>query len=63
MSGGTVIAAGAPAHQTGGRRVLGLLGDLLLAIIVVLALPVALAITAGLVRLVIAVFTGSNLSF
>jgi len=56
MSGGTVLAPNAPRVLGRWRRALGIAGDLALAVAVVWALPLALAVVAGLVQLLRSAF-------
>jgi hypothetical protein len=56
MSGGAVLAPNAPRVLGRWRRALGIAGDLGLAVAVVWALPLALAVVAGLVQLLRSAF-------
>ena len=51
MSGGTVVAPGAPQRVGRGRQALGVAGDVAAAVALVWALPLALALVGVLVRL------------
>lgn len=50
MSGGTVTAPGAPVFRSRGRRALDIASDLVLAVLLVWALPLAWAIATAVVR-------------
>jgi hypothetical protein len=58
MSGGSFIAPGAPVYRSGSRRAFEIARDLLLAILVVWAIPVAWAIVTALLRFVVGLATG-----
>jgi len=50
VSGGTIIAPGAPVLRSPGRRGFDIVQDLVLAVFVVLALPLTLAIAMALIE-------------
>ena len=51
MSGGTVLAPHSPRVLGRWRRAVGIAGDLALAVVVVWALPLAVAIVAAVIQL------------